>query len=161
MDRRLFLLLAPALSACGFQLRQAPTFAFNSIAVPGNSPITNRVRRSLAGTGTLTVAAPSDPPDKSEVILDVISEDSGKVVVGLNAQGQVREFQLRSTFVFRLRTNTGKELIPQTELLQTRDISFNESQVLSKETEESLLYRDMQNDLVQQLMRRLAAVKSL
>ena len=62
---------------------------------------------------------------------------------------------------FRLRTPQGKELIPETELLQQRDISFNESAVLAKEAEEGLLYRDMQTDIVQQLMRRLAAVKSL
>jgi LPS-assembly lipoprotein len=33
--------------------------------------------------------------------------------------------------------------------------------VLAKEAEESLLYRDMQSDLVQQLMRRLAAIKTV
>ena len=55
----------------------------------------------------------------------------------------------------------GKELIPETELLQQRDISFNESAVLAKEAEEALLYRDMQTDIVQQLMRRLAAVKEI
>jgi len=32
---------------------------------------------------------------------------------------------------------------------------------LSKESEEALLYRDMENDLIQQILRRLAAVKSL
>ncbi|MCM2253506.1 MAG: LPS assembly lipoprotein LptE, partial [Ramlibacter sp.] len=74
---------------------------------------------------------------------------------------QVREFQLRTRLRFKLRTREGKELIPETELLQQRDISFNESAVLAKEAEEGLLYRDMQSDLVQQLMRRLAAVKTL
>jgi len=33
--------------------------------------------------------------------------------------------------------------------------------VLAKEAEEALLYRDMQSDVVQQVMRRLAAVTSL
>ena len=61
----------------------------------------------------------------------------------------------------RLRTPPVKDLIPETELLQQRDISFNESAVLAKESEENLLYRDMQTDIVQQLMRRLAAVKTL
>jgi LPS-assembly lipoprotein len=64
-------------------------------------------------------------------------------------------------FGFRLRTLAGKELIPATELLLQRDISFNESAVLAKEAEEALLYRDMQSDIVQQIMRRLAAVKAL
>ena len=62
---------------------------------------------------------------------------------------------------FKLRTPQGKELIPETEMLQQRDISFNEAAVLAKEAEEALLYRDMQTDIVQQLMRRLAAVKTL
>ena len=91
----------------------------------------------------------------------MLSDLREKTVVGVNATGQVREFQLRVRIRFRLRTPQGKDLIPDTELLQQRDISFNESAVLAKEAEESLLYRDMQSDLVQQLMRRLAAVRSL
>lgn len=101
------------------------------------------------------------PRDAAQVVLDVLTDQREKTVVGLNATGQVREFQLRTRLRFRLRTPQGKELIPETELLQTRDISFNESAVLAKEAEENLLYRDMQTDIVQQLMRRLAAVKTI
>lgn len=50
------------------------------------------------------------------------------------------------------------QLIPESEITQQRDITFNESAALSKESEEALLYRDMQSDIVQQLVRRLAAV---
>ena len=81
--------------------------------------------------------------------------------MGVNASGQVREFQIRLRVRFRLRTPQGKELIPDTELLQQRDVSFNETAVLAKEAEEGLMYRDMQTDIVQQLMRRLAALKAL
>ena len=62
---------------------------------------------------------------------------------------------------FRLRTQGGKELIPDSEIVLTRDINFNETGALSKESEEALLYRDMENDLVQQIQRRLAAVREL
>ena len=95
------------------------------------------------------------------MVLDVLVEQREKTVVGLNAAGQVREFQLRIRFRFKLRTPKGKELIPETEILQQRDISFNESAVLAKEAEEGLLYRDMQSDIVQQIMRRLAAVQAI
>ena len=44
-------------------------------------------------------------------------------------------------------------------LLQQRDISYSETIALAKEAEEALLYRNMQTDLVQQLLRRLAAVR--
>jgi LPS-assembly lipoprotein len=36
-----------------------------------------------------------------------------------------------------------------------------ESAALSKEIEETMMYRDMQIDIVQQILRRLASVKSL
>jgi LPS-assembly lipoprotein len=96
------------------------------------------------------------PPD---VILDIVQELREKIVVGVNTSGQVREYQLRLRVFFKLRTPKGRELIPITEIEQNRDISFNESVVLAKENEEALLYRDMQTDIAQQLLRRLAAAK--
>ena len=49
----------------------------------------------------------------------------------------------------------------EVELQQQRDLSFLESAALSKEIEETMMYRDMQIDIVQQILRRLASVKSL
>ena len=150
---------ALALSACGFKLRGAMDFVFKTISIGSldASTLGNELKRSIASGGAVTVV----PPDRAEVVLDVLQDQREKVVVGLNTSGQVREFQLRIRLKFRLRTPAGKELIPETELLQQRDISFRESAVLSKEAEENLLYRDMQTDIVQQLMRRLAAVRAL
>jgi LPS-assembly lipoprotein len=154
--------LLPALGACGFQLRRAPDFAFDTmlLGAPANSSLGNELKRTIAASGRVQVLDPAQLA-RAQVVLDLLAEQREKVVVGLNATGQVREFQLRTRVRFRLRTPAGKELIPDTELLQQRDISFNESAVLAKESEENLLYRDMQTDLVQQLMRRLAAVKTL
>jgi LPS-assembly lipoprotein len=151
-----------ALPGCGFQLRQAPNFVFNTIYIgsaPG-STLGNELKRTISSSGAVTLAA-SPAPEAAQVILDVLGDQREKVVVGLNASGQVREFQLRTRFRFKLRTPQGKELIPETELLQQRDISFTESAALAKEAEEQLLYRDMQTDIVQQLMRRLSALKSV
>jgi len=50
----------------------------------------------------------------------------------------------------------GVDLVPPTSLLLTRDITFND-QVLAKETEEAQLFREMRSDVVQQIIRRLAA----
>jgi LPS-assembly lipoprotein len=36
-------------------------------------------------------------------------------------------------------------------------MTFNDAQVIAKEAEEQLLYRDMQTDMVQQILRRLVA----
>jgi LPS-assembly lipoprotein len=166
MKKRALLAVAAAslvLAGCGFQLRQAPHFAFSTIYVGAapSSSLGNELKRTIGFSDGVTVIADVTRADTAQVVLDVLADQREKVVVGLNASGQVREFQLRTRFKFKLRTPQGKELIPETELLQQRDISFNESAVLAKETEENLLYRDMQTDLVQQLMRRLAALKTL
>ena len=161
--RTLLLALAPAvLGGCGFQLRQPPSFVFNTIyiAAAPTSPIGSELKRTIGSTGQVAVLAEAQAVT-AQVVLDVLDERREKVVVGLNASGQVREFQLRTRLRFRLRTPGGKELVGPTELLQQRDISFSEAAVLSKEAEENLLYREMQSDLVQQLMRRLAALKSI
>ena len=154
---------ALALTACGFKLRQAPTLAFTSlyVGVAQGSLFGNELKRSLVSLGSLQLVTDAKLKQTAQVLLEVLQEQREKKVVGVNAAGQVREFQLRIRVKFRLITPQGKELIEDTELIQQRDISFNESAVLAKETEEGLLYRDMQTDIVQQLLRRLAAIKQL
>lgn len=162
MRRRSFFALPVAgfVAGCGFQLRKAPEFSFRTIALPSNTGVANELRRNLAGLSNVQVLPPAQA-QQAEVVLEVLTDVREKVVVGLNASGQVREFQLRNRITFRLRTPQGRELIPETELQLQRDVSFNESAVLAKEAEEALLYREMQTDLVQQLLRRLAAVKAV
>jgi LPS-assembly lipoprotein len=163
----LLLTVAALCSGCGFALRSAPEFAFKSIYVAAAeaSPISTELKRSLAAAGTVQVLPeaqlrlPSGETLVADVVLEVLADQREKTVVGINASGQVREFQLRSRFKFRLRTAAGKDLVADAEIVQQRDISFNESLVLAKEAEEGLLYRDMQTDIVQQVLRRLSAVK--
>ncbi|RYF18223.1 MAG: hypothetical protein EOO30_04150 [Comamonadaceae bacterium] len=163
MKRRTFVLAAVSaavLAGCGFQLRKAPDFAFDSIRVNAATSLANQLRRSLAADGRVQVLGPAEA-GQPQVLLDLLQENRERVVVGINASGQVREYQLRLRVRFRLRTPQGRELVPETEIQQHRDISFNETAVLAKEAEESLLYRDMQNDIVQQLMRRLSALRAV
>ena len=166
LRRRTLLALLPVpallLAGCGFKLRGVQQFAFRSlyIAAPANSPLARELRRTLQGAGD-TVQVLTEPGQRlqAEAILEVLSEQHERSVVGLNASGQVRELQLRLRLRFKLVTPNGEEWIPETQLLQQRDISYNETIALAKEAEEALLYRNMQTDLVQQLLRRLAAVK--
>jgi LPS-assembly lipoprotein len=155
------LLLAGALSACGFALRGSHgpiNMAFHSIYLPfpETSPLGTELARNLRGGDNVVVV--SDPA-KAEAMFDLISENRGKSILSLNSQGRVREYLLTYTLVFRVRDNKGGELLEPTEISLKRNIPFNEQQVLAKETEEALLYRDMQSDLVQQIVRRLGAIK--
>jgi LPS-assembly lipoprotein len=152
------------LGGCGFRLRGTPTFAFDTLRVQGgeSTPVARELRATLARAG-LTVLAPDMPASIAapQAVLTVLADQRERTVVGQTAAGQVRELQLRTRFRFHLHTPDGKILLDDTELLLERDVSFTESAVLAKEAEEALLYRDMQSDIVQQVMRRLAAVSSL
>jgi LPS-assembly lipoprotein len=157
------LALSPLLTACGFALRKPPDFAFKTIytGVAPNSLLGVELKRNLAAAGGVMLITDAAQQNKADVILDVLQELREKVVVGVNASGQVREFELRLRLRFRLRTPQGRELISDTEMFQQRSLSFNEAVVLAKEAEEQLLYRNMQSDIVQQLLRRLAAVRDI
>lgn len=152
------------LGGCGFALRQAPKFAFSSlrVAVYVGTPVSRALQRELAASGIQvvnTAAVAGQPP--VQVVLDVLQDQRERAVVGQTASGQVRELQLRTRFRYRLSTPSGKRLIEETEMLLERDISFTETGALAKAAEEQLMFNDMQGDIVQQVMRRLAAVKSL
>lgn len=153
---------AAFLPACGFQLRQPPNLPFSIVyaAFAESSSLGQELKRSLEASG-VRVISESRELDAAQVILTVLQDQREKTVVGVNASGQVREFQLRVRLKFRLRGKDGKELIPETELLLQRDISYSESNALAKEAEEALIYSSMQNDIVQQVLRRLSSVKAL
>lgn len=154
-------LVLAGLTGCGFHLRNSLTFAFQTLAItPERGPAVAVDLARYLGDAVVPLT-PAEGKAGPQAVLDILGEQREKIVVGVNASGQVREFQLRLGVKFRLRTPKGEDLIPVSEIVQTRDISFNESAVLAKEAEEGLLYRDMQTDIVQQLLRRLAAVKSI
>jgi LPS-assembly lipoprotein len=155
------LLVSGLLAGCGFALRSSPNFAFDTVAVTPEQSVGVAAELSRYLGEKLRPVVPAEGQTGPQAVIDVLQELREKSIVGLTATGQVREYQLRLRVKFRVRTLQGVELIAPTELVLQRDISFNESAVLAKETEEVLLYRDMQSDLVQQLLRRVAAIKSL
>ncbi|HEY4066508.1 MAG TPA: LPS assembly lipoprotein LptE [Burkholderiaceae bacterium] len=161
--RRAFLVAtaaAAALAGCGFELRRAPALRFKTIQLIGfapRSPLHDELRGNINASTTTTVV---DGPAQAQVVLESLDDARQKVVVASTAVGQVTEFQLREHFTFRLRSIGGRELIPRTELTQNRDMSYTESAALGKEQEEAALYRAMQTDIVQQVMRRLASIQT-
>lgn len=154
------LLLAGSLAACGFQMRGSNgsyTMPFQSmyLSFPDTSPLGTELKRNLRA-GNVAIA---DKPEQAQAQLVVLGENRAKQILSLNSLGRVREYLLVYTLTFAVRDPKGVELLPATEITLRRNMAFDETQVLAKESEEALLYRDMQADLVQQIMRRLAALK--
>jgi len=150
------IVLLGLLTGCGFQLRGQARLPFETlhVAIPAISPLGIELRRHIiAGTGTRLV----DAPAKAQAILELVSEERSKTILSFDTSGQVREYQLRYRLIFRVHDPRGRDYVPPSEIRLTREISYSSTQVLAKESEEQLLYRDMQSDVVQQLLRRLAA----
>lgn len=155
--RQLFPLAAAALAGCGFQLRQAPKMPFRSIALVGFAPqsvLADALRAQLRDSQVQLL----DAPATAQVVFEALTDARERSVVASTAAGQVREVQLRVRLRFRVATPSGKQLLAVDELLLSRDMSYSETAALAKAQEEALLYRAMDEDIVGQVMRRLAAI---
>jgi len=156
-----FIILTAALllSGCGFQLRGAATLPFETVYVeaPLTSQFANQLKRMVTtGSETRVVDRPAD----AQVLLHILNETREKQVLSLSGGGRVREFLLRYRIFYRVTDNkSANEYIGASEIVLQRDFSFNDNEALAKEAEEALLYRDMQNDAANQLVRRLQTMK--
>jgi LPS-assembly lipoprotein len=146
------------LGACGFHLRGSAQLPFSSlyVQVSNATQLGHELKRVLRANDVRL----SDTAAGAEATLVILSEIREKQILSLGGQGRVREYQLRYRMAYQLNDTKKKTIItPPTEILLKRDISFNDNEALAKESEEALLYRDMQTDAVQQLLRRLQATK--
>ena len=158
--------LVLTLSACGFHLRGSNgsfmlPFATMNIGLPDTSPLAIDLKRYIRAIGSTEIVDTREAADATLEVLADPEKTRTKTILSLNSNGRVREYQLGYSIQFRVVDKAGNVLLGLTNIALTRPITFNESQVLAKETEEAQLYRDMRNDLVQQIMRRLAAIKPL
>jgi LPS-assembly lipoprotein len=161
MRRRLLLGVAATLVGCGFELKRPPALSFKTIQLSGfapRSPLAVELKTSIDATPTTRVV---EAAKDAEVVLQALGETREKVVVAQTAANQIREFELRYRFSFRVRTVDGKDLIPESEIVLKRSLTYSETIALAKEQEEAFLYKTMQSDIVSQVSRRLASVQLL
>ncbi|MEO6363855.1 MAG: LPS assembly lipoprotein LptE [Caldimonas sp.] len=149
------------LAGCGFALKRPPELRFKTVQLTGfanRSPLAAGLKESIDASATTRVV---DTLKDAQVVLQALAEAREKSVVAQTAANQIREFELRLRFRFQLRTASGKDLIPESEIVLKRSLTYTEAAALAKEQEEAFLYRAMQNDIVSQVLRRLASVQSL
>lgn len=145
-------------TGCGFQLRRSAALPFRTLytGFAPTSAIGAEFRRLVRVAEDTRLV---DDPAEAEARLEVIRELREKEVVGFSSTGRPREYQLRLRFTFRVVDRDSQPLLAPTEIVLRRDITSSDIEVVAKQQEEELLYREMQSDLVQQLLRRLAAIR--
>ena len=157
--RRWLLRAAPllALAGCGFQLKGAASLHFDSIALVGfepRSPLEKELRTTLERSVTV-----KEDQAQAQVVFRALAEQRIRRAVAYTASGQVRDIQLRLVFRYRAQTPFERELIPDSTIELYRELSFVEVQALGKQQEMDDLYREMQSDIVQQLVLRLSTIR--
>lgn len=154
------LLLAAVLAGCGFQLRgaQSSGLPYKSlyIALPETADVRVWLERYIRATGGTELV---DDGKAAEATFQQLSDTRQKTILSVNAKGRVREYRLQLAYRFRIVNGKGQEIVAPNEISLSRDITYDDSNVLAKDQEEGLLWRDMNNDLVNQIMRRLSIVK--
>ena len=160
----LVLALSLTVSACGFHLRgdgghYTLPFPTMYVGLPESSPLAVDLKRNINANGSTTVVKTAREADGIIEVLSNPEHTKSKTILSLSSNGRVRQYLLSYSIVFRVVDNQGAVLLPPTAIALSRPIDFNETQLLAKEQEEALLYKDMQTDLVQQMMRRIAAIK--
>nr|WP_241022211.1 LPS assembly lipoprotein LptE [Burkholderia sp. Ac-20353] len=149
---------ALALSGCGFQLRGQQNYAFKHLLVVGAPPsVAARLTRLVeGGSDTKIVTA----PDQADAVLNM-SEARGLSTLTLNKYGSASEYAINYTMTYTLSGTDGTLLIPPSAIALNRAMTYSDQYTNAKVQEADILYADMQNDAVDQLMRRLAIVHSL
>ena len=161
--------LAP-LAGCGFQLRRGHNMAFRTIQLSGfvgTSPLATELARALEASGVdvvdsslqATQAASAASVPVTHIELNALQDTRDTVVSAKTAFGQVRTMTARSILRFEVRRGDGSLLLPPTDVALARDLSYNERDALAKQDESDALNRAMQTDIVNQVMRRLSAIR--
>jgi LPS-assembly lipoprotein len=153
-------IFAAVLTGCGFQLRGTLSgnlpYKTMMIALPDTSEVRVWLERYINAAGSTEII---DDPKLADATFQQLSDSRIKTILSVNAQGRVREYRLQLNYRFRVVNAKGQILVPPNEVSLSRDITFDDSNVLAKDLEEGLLWRDMNNDLVNQIMRRLSIIK--
>ena len=148
------------LAACGFQLR-------GSSALPEEMSVTYiKFQRSY---GTLLDdfaealrahhVTVTDDREEATAVLTINNNRRDRDVLSVNSAGKVLEFQLRQSFQFSVTTIDNLPLVEPQDIALTRDYLYSSTDVLSKDREEAVVRRTLQQELVHLAMLRITAAR--
>lgn len=149
--------LCVLLAACGFQLKGVAPLPFTTIYtnIAENSAFGAGLRRAIVASSpdTRFVSEPAD----AQARLTQIANTQSLRELSIDAQGQVEEYELNLEFVFQLTDAQGHVVLAPTTLRSTREIPYDPNVVQAKQGEIAAVFNDMQQSLIDRVVRRLAS----
>lgn len=144
-------------NGCGFQLRSQYKLPYQLIEVNGEykyNETVNLLKRYVHDNNQIN----DKNSYKDTIQIDILKEDIDKKILSLNVAGKVREYAYYYVLSYEIKRK-GNPLGIQDNIVIRRDLSYSDKDVLSKESEENLMYKDMRRDAVQQLIRKLTIMQ--
>lgn len=166
--------LGTAFQGCGFKLRGAASLPFASayvdsaeavLTTSGNatSHSTQRIASQLAPLlrnylqSTQKLATTREG---AAIIINLVNEAREKTILTLSGSGKVREYRLTHRVRVSAVDSSGREVLAPSLLQLNRDFSYSDEQIMAKEAEEAVLHKEMEQDLLRQILRRLGYVQA-
>jgi LPS-assembly lipoprotein len=154
------------LTGCGFQLRGQSPLPFDAAYVEAGAKEMRDSGRedksTIAGllrTQLVRQAKLATQRDDADVIIRLAKVTREKSILSLSGAGKVREYRLIHMVTVSAVAPDGREILAPAEIRLARDFSYSDDQVLAKEAEEAMLRRDMDEEALRQILRRLAFVR--
>jgi len=153
-----FLLMS--IMGCGFHLRGAVDLS-DSLKVMYIEGVSLQrgfglyLKRGLISNGIVVV----EQAQQDSAVLKVIENKFDRRVLSVGSNAKVSEYELYASMRFLVLDAQGKTLADSQQVEAQRDYQFNEGEVLGRESEEALLRDELNKELVQSILRRLAAIK--
>jgi LPS-assembly lipoprotein len=148
------------LQACGFHLRGHEAFVLpvRTLYVQSPNDLTPFIidlKRVLQDNNVQL----TDTPEQAQLTLQIVSEKTDKQILSLSGAGRVLEYRLQYQISLRAYDRNQNDWLAPEEITLGRAFSYDDTRILAKEQEENLLYLNMRNDAVQQILRRLNHAK--
>lgn len=147
-------------SGCGFHLRGAADLpdSIKTLFIQGIDLYQTRGRALKIGLENNGVTVMSQYK-AGHAVMTVTENVQERRVLSVGADAKVSEYELYGAMRFSISDGQGKALLSQQLVESQRDYQFDQAQVLSADEEERLLREQMDQQLVQAVLRRLSALK--
>lgn len=149
--------IAVMLAGCGFKLRGEASLPFESayLEAGATSLLAPQLRKYLAASNKF---APTK--EAAAIVIRLADEIRLKNVLSLSGTGKVREYRLIHSVRVSATDRNGREVLAPSLIQLNRDFSYSDEQIMAKEAEETLLHKEMEQDILRQILRRLGYVQT-
>jgi LPS-assembly lipoprotein len=154
----LLLAIAVLAAGCGFRLQGASQLpaGLDSVHIATRDRLTSfavELGRGLERVGARQAAVAGE----ADAVVRVIRDRSGRRVLSVSARNTPQEYAIFYEVEFAI-DRGGEQVVPPQRLELTRNISFDESELLAKDREEEILREAMARDLADLVLRRLESL---